>query len=66
MKSGRSKLYKHPKCATLYVSIPAPVVHDSTFPFKAGDRVTVAIYDISTDPSQELNVLLISKETKKK
>ena len=44
MKSGESKLYKHPKAATLYVTIPSDVVKDSTFPFQAGDRVTVEIH----------------------
>lgn len=56
MKKGRSKLYKHPKAATLYLTIPADVVKDSTFPFKKGDVVIVEIMYSS---------LHIHKETKK-
>lgn len=44
-KSGKSKLYKHPKAQTLYLTIPAGVVNDSTFPFKKGDVVHVRISD---------------------
>jgi hypothetical protein len=41
MLEGHSKIYKHPKAHTLYVAIPARVVQDSTFHFKAGDKVIV-------------------------
>lgn len=43
MKIGKSKIYKHPNAATLYLTIPADVVKDSTFPFKEGDVVSVMI-----------------------
>jgi len=39
MLQGKSKLYKHPKAQTLYLSIPSKIVSDSQFSFKAGDRV---------------------------
>ena len=45
MNSGKSKLYKHLKAATLYLAIPSDVVKDSTFPFREGDEVTVMISD---------------------
>jgi hypothetical protein len=41
MLQGTTKLYKHPKAHTLYLTIPARIVQDSTFPFKAGDMVSV-------------------------
>jgi len=44
-KTGKSTLYKHPKAQTLYLTIPADVVNDSTFPFKKGDVVHVKISD---------------------
>lgn len=37
--SGQSKVCKHPKAATLYISIPARMAVDSQFDFKAGDKV---------------------------
>ncbi len=45
MQEGESKLSKHPKASTIYLTIPADVVKDSTFPFKAGDKVSVRISD---------------------
>lgn len=45
MKSGTSKLYKHPNADTLYMTIPASVVQDSTFPFKEDDEVFIEISD---------------------
>jgi NAD(P)H-flavin reductase len=38
---GRSKIYKHRKTTTLYLSIPSMMVCDSTFNFKAGEYVIV-------------------------
>lgn len=38
---GKSKVYKHAKAATLYLSIPSQMADDSQFPFKAGDRVAL-------------------------
>ncbi len=43
MKAGTSKIYKHPNGATLYITIPADVVMDSTFPFMQGDMVDIMI-----------------------
>jgi hypothetical protein len=59
MKSGTTKLYKHPKASTLYLTIPSDVVKDSTFPFKAGDTVDVWI---STDHDDQ--ALVITKVTR--
>ena len=42
MLEDKSKLYKHPKARTLYVTIPATVACDSQFPFKAGMKVNVS------------------------
>jgi len=42
-KKGTSKVYKHLKCDTMYISVPALVASDSTFPFKKGDRVHIEI-----------------------
>ena len=39
--AGEAKLYKHPKSQTMYVTIPAKVVQDSTFVFKAGQKVSI-------------------------
>ena len=36
---GYSKLTKHPKASTLYLSIPADMAKDSQFDLKHGDRV---------------------------
>lgn len=36
---GRSKITKHPKASTLYLSIPAGMAKDSQFDLKEGDRV---------------------------
>ena len=44
---GEAKLYKHPRSQTLYVSIPAKVVQDSTFAFKGGQKVSIR-YDPET------------------
>lgn len=38
---GETKIYKHPKAETLYLTIPSKVVQDSTFIFKKGDRVKI-------------------------
>jgi hypothetical protein len=45
--AGEAKLYKHPKAHTLYVAIPSPLVQDSTFVFKEGERVSIK-YDPET------------------
>ena len=36
---GYSKLTKHPKASTLYLSIPADMAKDSQFDLKSGDKV---------------------------
>ena len=41
---GQSKLYKHPKAATLYLCIPSDLVKDSQFPFEAGEVVSVEFH----------------------
>jgi len=46
MITGISKLYQHPKAKTMYLTIPSRIATDSTFNFKAGDKVSV-IYDPS-------------------
>jgi len=38
---GETKLYKHPKSDTFYLSIPSKVVKDSAFTFKEGERVCI-------------------------
>lgn len=46
MLEGTSKLYKHPKARTLYLTIPATIAGDSQFPFKPGDKMKV-VYEIA-------------------
>lgn len=53
MLEGTSKLYKHPKARTLYLTIPASIVKDSTFHMKAGDIVTI---------ENHFNFLIIKKK----
>ena len=45
MLEGKSKVYKHPKGKTLYVTIPSDVAMDSKFPLKNGMIVTVKIQE---------------------
>ena len=45
MLSGRSKIYKHPKADTLYLTIPSKMAMDSKFPFKAGDEVFLELVE---------------------
>lgn len=40
---GNSKVYKHPKANTLYISIPANMASDSAFPFKEGDTINLSV-----------------------
>jgi len=42
---GVSRLYKHPKAHTLYLTIPAAITRDSQFGLKAGDRVSLVYYN---------------------
>ena len=58
---GESKIYKHPNAETLYLTIPAKVVQDSTFLFKKGDRVSIRY-----DPEKKAIIVEpINKKTKK-
>jgi hypothetical protein len=58
-KQATSKLYKHPKASTLYLTIPSDVVKDSSFPFRQGD---VIIVQIDTELLDEAIVILRKKE----
>ncbi|MBS3051959.1 MAG: hypothetical protein J4428_01130 [Candidatus Aenigmarchaeota archaeon] len=42
---GSSKIFKHTKAKTYYITIPASLADDSSFPFKAGDKVKIKIKD---------------------
>lgn len=42
-KKGVSKLYKHPKANTMYVTIPADFVKGENFPFKDGEKVKLEL-----------------------
>ena len=45
MLSGKSKIYKHLKADTLYLTIPSKMAMDSKFPFKAGDEVFLELVE---------------------
>jgi bifunctional DNA-binding transcriptional regulator/antitoxin component of YhaV-PrlF toxin-antitoxin module len=56
---GQSKVFKHGKAKTLYVTIPSKVAEDSAFTIKEGDTVEVKF-------DKELNAVVIrSKPTTK-
>lgn len=55
MLKGTSKIYKHPKAGTLYLTIPAAIARDSQFPFRAGD-----IMKVVSEPSKRR--IIISKK----
>jgi hypothetical protein len=55
MLEALSKLYKHPKAATLYLTIPSRIAMDSTFVFKEGNQVSMKY-----DP--ETKTLIVSKK----
>lgn len=43
-KKGTSKIYRlNPKAKTLYLSIPAELIKEKGFPFKAGDIVKIEL-----------------------
>ena len=46
MLSGKSKIYKHPKADTLYLTIPSKMAMDSKFPFRAGDDVFLELLSV--------------------
>jgi len=48
MLEGKSKLYKHPRAATLYLTIPSDISKDSQFGWKAGDQMKLE-YNPETD-----------------
>ena len=52
---GSSILYKHPKAATLTLTIPADMAKDSQFTLKAGDKVKITYIT-------EAEELIIKKE----
>jgi len=54
---GESTIYKHPRAATLYISIPAHLARDSQFKMKNGDKVKL-VYKIDEKE------LTIKKEVK--
>lgn len=58
---GETKLYKHPKADTLYLSIPSRLVQDSTFAFKKGERVKIRY-----DPKRKAIIIEPLTSTKKK
>lgn len=45
MLTAEATIYKHTRGKTLYLSLPADLTVDSAFPFKAGDRVKIDVYD---------------------
>lgn len=53
-KKGISKLTKHKKANTLYLSIPADLTKEKGFPFKDGDKVQL-------DLNIENQTIVISK-----
>lgn len=54
---GQSKVFKHGKAKTLYVTIPSKVAEDSAFTIKEGDTVEVKF-------DKDLNAVVIrSKPT---
>ncbi len=42
---GESKLFKHTKAKTFYLTIPSRLADDSNFPFKEGELVHIKIKD---------------------
>lgn len=53
---GQSKVFKHGKAKTLYVSIPSKVAEDSAFTIREGDTVEVKF-------DKELNAVVIRHKT---
>lgn len=45
VRKGRGRVFSSGKAKTLFVSIPADVAVDSTFPFDEGEEVSVEIED---------------------
>jgi hypothetical protein len=40
---GVSRIFKHTKAKTYYITIPSSLADDSSFPFKPGDLVKIKI-----------------------
>lgn len=40
---AESKLFKHKKAKTLYLTLPAGLSNDSAFPFEEGEKVKIKI-----------------------
>lgn len=57
---GESKLFRHGKADTMYVTIPAAIVKDSAFTFKEGQRVKVRF-----DPKTRTVVIKAHKDGSK-
>jgi bifunctional DNA-binding transcriptional regulator/antitoxin component of YhaV-PrlF toxin-antitoxin module len=55
---GQSKVFKHGKAKTLYVTIPSKVAEDSAFTIKEGDTVEVKF-------DKELNAVVIRSKPAK-
>ena len=51
---GISKINKHPKANTMYLTIPADIVKEKNFPFKSGEKVKLEL-----DKKQQ--IIIISK-----
>lgn len=45
MIKAKSKVYKHLKAKTLYVTLPSKLVTDNMFPLSKGDTVEIEIID---------------------
>ena len=56
---GQSKVFKHGKAKTLYVSIPSKVAEDSAFTIKEGEMVEVKF-------DKELNAVVIRSKAASK
>ena len=61
--TGFSKVFKHGKANTLYISVPSMLAQDSVFPFKAGDQVKISIEVEETGPYLTID---LKKEGSKK
>ena len=59
MLKGTSTLYKHPKAATLYLTIPADMAKDSQFGWQGGDEV-----EFNYDPATKELVVRKREKTK--
>jgi len=56
--TGQSKVFKHGKAKTLYLSIPSKMAEDSAFTIKEGDIVEIEF-------DKKLNAVVIRPKDKK-